>query len=143
MSIRPYQYLSEKFFLATERAKEFISKGTSPAQYNSHMDSMLRKLNEQHNHPLKQSDIDKINQNTSSNSWQNEARKMRGAFHSLHNKYVTVLSEEKAIERIEKKAHRRALFYRILTTLGIGFSIMIVYWVAGKLGIKMPLMRMG
>jgi hypothetical protein len=51
------------------------------------------------------------------------------------------MDTEKAIHRIERKAHIRALIFRFLTTLLIGFGIMLVYYVAQKIGINMPLIK--
>lgn len=39
------------------------------------------------------------------------------------------------------KFNIQAVIFRILTTLAIGFSIMLVYWTAHCLGVPMPLLR--
>lgn len=50
-------------------------------------------------------------------------------------------SEDEQIKRLEINAHFRNIIARALTTLAIGFGIMIVYWVAHKVGIPMPMLR--
>jgi len=58
---------------------------------------------------------------------------------NLHSSYTALTNEENTIARMERNAHIRNIFFRSLTTLAIGFSIMFVYWVASCLGISMPL----
>ncbi|EOB4247491.1 hypothetical protein ACIL2N_003357, partial [Vibrio metschnikovii] len=64
------------------------------------------------------------------------------AYGELYNHHTSFTKEERLIDRMERKAHIRNIFFRGVTTLVIGFSIMLVYWVAGCLGISMPLLRM-
>lgn len=64
------------------------------------------------------------------------------AYGELYNHHTSFTQEEQLIDRMERKAHVRNIFFRGVTTLVIGFSIMLVYWVAGCLGISMPLLRM-
>lgn len=56
-----------------------------------------------------------------------------------HEKYI---EEEALINRMERNAQIRNTFFRGITTLIIGFSIMAVYFVAAKYGINMPLLRL-
>ncbi len=69
----------------------------------------------------------------------NEIRKNYSQLSKLLEDYK---NQEKIIHRIEKKAQNRALFYRVFNTLLIGFGIMLVYFVAQKLDIMMPFMRL-
>ena len=61
------------------------------------------------------------------------------SYSELHSAYTSLTNEENTIARMERNAHIRNIFFRALTTLIIGFSIMFVYWVASCLGISMPL----
>lgn len=51
-------------------------------------------------------------------------------------------NNEKQILNIERKAARMTLFYRVMTTIFVGFTIMGIYAVAHRWGVPMPLMRM-
>ena len=63
------------------------------------------------------------------------------AYNSLHKHHELFTNEERLIRRMERNSQIRNTFFRALTTLSIGFSVMLVYWVASKLEIAMPLMR--
>ncbi|MFS1438720.1 hypothetical protein [Shewanella sp. 10N.286.48.A6] len=63
------------------------------------------------------------------------------AYNALHKHHKEFTDEEKLINRMEKRSQIRNTFFRALTTLSIGFSVMFVYWVAAKWEIAMPLMR--
>jgi len=60
-------------------------------------------------------------------------------YSTLRSKYISLTNEEALIARMERNAHFRNMSFRVLTTLLIGFSIMLVYWVASCLGVSMPL----
>ena len=64
------------------------------------------------------------------------------AYSILYRTYQDLIEEENLINRMEKKANIRNTFFRGLTTLIIGFSIMFVYWVASYFGIAMPLLKL-
>lgn len=65
---------------------------------------------------------------------------------ALFNEYKTYAeawhNAEKQILNIERKAARMTLFYRVMTTIFVGFTIMGIYAVAHHWGVPMPLMRM-
>jgi hypothetical protein len=63
------------------------------------------------------------------------------SYSNLYKQHVLFIDEEKLINRMERKAQIRNTFFRGITTLTIGFSIMLVYWVAAEFGISMPLLR--
>jgi len=64
-------------------------------------------------------------------------------YRSLYDHHHALINEEKLISRMERKAQIRNTFFRGITTLVIGFSIMAVYYTASELGINMPLLRFG
>lgn len=81
----------------------------------------------------------------------NHSNKQHWAFkiqsnHKQFNEYKTYAdawkNAEKQILSIERKAARMTLFYRVLTTIFVGFTIMGIYAVAHHWGVPMPLMRM-
>lgn len=76
-----------------------------------------------------------------SGQWHNDLQSMVSKYALLHSRYSTLVKEEATIARMDRRAHIRATFFRFLTTLGIGFGVMIVYWVAGLCNVAMPLMR--
>ena len=63
------------------------------------------------------------------------------SYSALRGQYQSLTDEEKLINRMEKKSQLRNTLFRGVSTLTIGFSIMLVYWVASEFGISMPLMR--
>ena len=63
------------------------------------------------------------------------------SYNSLYAQYQSLTEEEKLISRMERKSQIRNTLFRGISTLTIGFSIMLVYWTASELGISMPLMR--
>lgn len=63
-------------------------------------------------------------------------------YRKLHHTYTQLINEENLVQRLERSSQIRNVFFRILTTLGIGFSIMFVYWLASRWGISMPLLRL-
>ena len=63
------------------------------------------------------------------------------AYNDLYDHYDRFTDEESLINRMERKSQLRNTLFRGITTLTIGFSIMLVYWVASLFGIAMPLLR--
>lgn len=71
-----------------------------------------------------------------------------GTLRELKNNYTHAClywkkakDEDDRFLRVNIKFNIQAVFFRILTTLAIGFSIMLVYWTAHCLGVPMPLLR--
>jgi hypothetical protein len=64
------------------------------------------------------------------------------AYNELYDHYELFTDEESLIHRMERKSQIRNTFFRGITTLTIGFSIMLVYWVASVFSIAMPLMKL-
>lgn len=63
------------------------------------------------------------------------------AYTKLYQTHTELTDEESLINRMERKAHIRNTIFRGITTLVIGFSIMLVYFVASYFSIPMPLLR--
>ena len=140
---RPHQNLSEKFIAKVDRLTDgkYIPDA---ARFETNLRALLVKFAEQTDREAISTEAQKNVSNTpGSNSWEKSFTTFRSDFRRLHSLYQRILDEEAAIKRIETKAHRRAVFYRFLTTLAIGAGIMITYFVAQKLGINMPLIRVG
>lgn len=73
--------------------------------------------------------------------WTKDLNELRSTYNKVYKAFTNLSDEERSIHRIERKSHFTALIFRFLTTLAIGFAIMLVYWVAGHLSIQMPLLR--
>ena len=102
-------------------------------------------------HPITEQDIiDLRNELTREEShpletpgaWYAEIKKLRANYTLAYNAMRSIRLNENSVHRNERRAQIRALWFRIATTLGIGFSVMIVYGVASYLGLSMPLSRM-
>lgn len=65
----------------------------------------------------------------------NSIKKYSEAYEELYN-------NEKTMKRLSTTESFKALSFRIATTLGVGLSIMFIYWLAYKLEIPMPLLRL-
>lgn len=63
------------------------------------------------------------------------------SYSALYGQYQSLTDEEGLINRMERKSQIRNTLFRGISTLTIGFSIMLVYYTASKFGISMPLMR--
>ena len=75
------------------------------------------------------------------NTWQKKYQELRTAYDITYTDRQALIDEKKQIGEIEHSTLQRNTFYRAITTLVVGFSIMAVYWVAHYFGIPMPLMR--
>ena len=136
---RPFKSLSDKY---NETLREIGVAGApqSTQAFNEQVSSILKKLiNFTKTNEITEQHILQIDSNITQGGWTAEIQALRNNYAILHQRYTKLSNAEKSINRIEGIAHRRALFYRILTTLGIGFSVMLVYYVAECLGISMPL----
>ena len=63
------------------------------------------------------------------------------AYTRLHEHHQLFTDEERLISRMERRSQIRNTFFRAITTLSIGFSVMFVYWAASKWDVVMPFMR--
>ena len=122
MSNRPFKELTDKYLAKAKEIKASISFSPETPEAFSH--SVKRLLEHQNEHTERDS---------------NEIIKQYRQLYSVHQRHT---SEEQSIKRIEGQAHRRALIFRFLTTLGIGFGVMLVYYISQELGINMPLSKL-
>jgi hypothetical protein len=122
MSSRPFKELSDKYFAKVKEINASIS--FTPENPEAFTDSVKRLLEHQNEHDERDS---------------NKIIKQYRQLYALHKRYT---SEEQSIKRIEGQAYRRALIFRFLTTLGIGFGVMLVYYISQELGINMPLSKL-
>lgn len=144
VSNRPNKALTDRFLDAVIRIKGTFSRPPlNINEFDTQISSMLTNIHEYLTvYKGKPGDIKNRLSNARRSKWTDDLSALSRNYNLLYNAYTALIDEENAINRIEKKAHMRAVFYRILTTLGIGFSIMFVYWVAQYLGISMPLMKL-
>ena len=138
MSNRLYKALTDKYLEKVKSKLDELSKPETPERYKATCNNTLNAL---YNH-LKHtgSTIEDIKekkvhdgQNNQSGSWVYQLTNLQSQYNTLYKRYELIQSEEGAINRIENKAHVRALVFRFLTTLAIGFGIMIVYLIAANL----------
>jgi hypothetical protein len=78
----------------------------------------------------------------SDRSWRQKYTTLTNAYSIACSERNSVLDERKQISWMERSTHNRNVFYRGLTTLTVGLTIMAVYALAHWLEIPMPLMRL-
>ncbi|MCJ8294696.1 MAG: hypothetical protein MJK15_09840 [Colwellia sp.] len=143
MNNRPFQKLSDRYIAKLKLiASRTISKPREPEEFNSLTKTMLNNLHTHldfHNGELQDIKAQKDNQNN--NGWVANLGEVRVSYKRIHTLAQELLDEEKAINRIERKAHFRALLFRFLTTIFIGFGVILVYFTAQYFGINMPLLK--
>lgn len=142
MSNRPHKDVSDKYLAKLrERFNQIAYSPETPDSFNHKCQTMLNNL---HTHlTIHKGELEDIKNRKSSTNrgWETNLADVQQQYRQIHSLYEFMKNEETAIKRIENQAHRRALLYRILTTLGIGFGIMFVYFVAQELSINMPLLK--
>lgn len=143
MNNRPFSNLSKRYI---EKIKDISARATSsakePDEFNQLTKTMLNNLYthlDYHKGTLQDIKDQKDNQN--GNGWVRNIGEVRQNYKRMHSVTQELLDEEKAINRIERKAHLRALLFRFLTTIFIGLGVMFVYFTAQYFGINMPLLR--
>lgn len=143
MNSRPFKEFSNQLVAKIEEISvRAISKPKTRDKFDGKVKTMLYNLNnhlENHNGELADIVAQKDNQN--GNGWVKDLGEIRTSYGQIYSLNQELMDTEKAIHRMERKAHVRALIFRFLTTLFIGAGVMIVYLVAQKLGVTMPLLR--
>ena len=140
--MRPYQKLSERFINKKQKIiGALVRKPNDTQKFNDNLNTLLQNItNYLTHHGGKPEDItNKTDQ--SRRLWTENLSKIHGQYYNLFNAYERLVDEEKIINRIETRAHLRALLFRFLTTLAIGAGVMLVYFLSHKWGIPMPLSR--
>lgn len=142
MTNRPFKELSNQLISKIEDIKQrAIYKPKTREEFSGSIDTMLYNLKNhlENNGDLK--DIVDKKDSLSGRGWMKNIGDIRTSYGQIYGLNKELMDTEKAIHRIERKAHIRALIFRFLTTLLIGFGIMLVYYVAQKIGINMPLIK--
>ena len=143
MNNRPFKELSSQLITKiNEISNRVISKPKTKEEFNNKVKTMLFNLNnhlDYHNGSLEDIVAQKDSQN--GNGWVKDMGEIRTSYGQIFSLNQELMNKEKAIHRVESKAHFRALIFRFLTTLFIGFGVMIVYLVAQMCGVTMPLLR--
>ena len=144
MSNRLYKPLTDKFL---DKVKSLLGERSKPetpqkfeATCNNTLDALYRHLKTAHS-SIEDIKEKKASEGHQKNSWVNQLMNLQSQYNTLYARYEFIQKEENVINRIETKAHVRALLFRFLTTLAIGAGIMIVYFIAAQLEINLPLMR--
>ena len=118
----------------------------TPEQFNAHLKNCFDRLEKSIAYSYKGFDeitqeIDHQHQGLNRETWMDKRRQLKSFFAEMDSKVTALMDVENTIHRNEARAQRRALLFRILTTLGVGLTIMGIYALAHCLGIPMPLMR--
>lgn len=137
MKNRPFQKLSDRYI--KKIASLIKNKPKEPDEFNDITKRMLLHI---YSHLADQNGVlQDIKEQKSTQAWVQNLREIKGSYAKLHTLTQELLDEEKSINRIERKAHFRALIFRFLTTIFIGFGVMLVYFTAQYFGINMPLLK--
>jgi len=110
-------------YIITGIQKTIVSGGNVPLEYKNIMDN-------------------RGGTKAYSNHWPDQIRRLLDNKEALSKKLSERYKQEDIINRIDRRAHQRAVLYRGLTTLTVGLTIMGIYAMAHFLEIPMPLMRM-
>ncbi len=150
MAKRPHQELSENYFSDSEKDLIGYSASTvikTPGEFEGVMREMLRCLDTQiskktTDHEFLTAEVERLNDPNNSNTpWIRQYNHLKNSFTILHSTFQEVCDKENAIHRIEKTAQKRALFFRVVTTISVGLSIMVLYSVAANFdSLNMPML---
>ncbi len=140
--MRPHKELSEKLNkIKNGITAGFVRSPLNSNEYNDEIKTLLNNItNYLDNHQGKPEDI-KNQTDNNTRLWTESLSRIRSQYSSLYSAYTRLIDEEKIINRIETRAHLRALLFRFLTTLAIGTGVMLTYYFAHIWGIPMPLSR--
>lgn len=151
MANRPFQNLSDRY-LSKIKSIKHTKRPMSSEEFALSIESLVRNicirvkndegvtkplLEELKNETPKAGESHKLKA-----GWRNDYIKILDSYESLDREWQHAYLEKHAIKKIETSAYIRALFFRTLTTLSIGFSIMLIYFIAAKWGIPMPLSKL-
>ena len=140
---RPYEKLSGKYIEYMKKCISSLSRSIdSENDFVRKTNDLTTKISEEIEARTLSPEMLKNQESRANNGWTKNFNELRQSYSLLYRKYTQLIDEEKSIHRIERKSHIRALVFRFLTTLAIGFAIMIVYFVAGVWSIQMPLLRL-
>lgn len=112
---------------------------TSPEHFNNDSKSLMGKIRDHANqHNFDPEDF--VNQTSpNTNGWLKHLNRLQGSYKHTYEHFQDMSDEAKLLARLDAEAHRRAVFYRVLSTALIGLTIMGIYWLANCLDIPMPL----
>jgi hypothetical protein len=139
---RPYKELSDKFISKVKDAYERrVRPNDPPGEFNRRLEVLISSISNHLNGGGSINDLEEANRNQHL-TWAKNLGGIRQEYAKLYNMHKNLTDEETAIKRIERNAHITALIFRFFTTLGIGIGVLIIYYIAQKIGITMPLIRL-
>ena len=151
MPNRPFHELTERIASKTKDAITILSKTPSRDDVKRPVENMLSKIgdylvaaNPKTPEELKKFAEELKNKDaspTQHHDWVHWRTTAINNYATAYNAYNRIADIEKGAHRSERKSQVRALFFRILTTLGVGLSIMFIYWLADYYELSMPLSR--
>ena len=146
MADRPHQNLSNRMSSAT---KDIIdnkvvnfNRMKNPETFSNDLDEMLDALHLQLSNNSGEIDDIKNRHQRVANGWSTKRDRLLDSHQHTFEAYNLIKDQENIITRVERRGHLYALGFRVLTTLGIGVSVMAIYALADYWGVDMPLMRL-
>lgn len=82
-----------------------------------------------------------VDKRSRSQFWPKYLMEVNSSYTAAYDAYFKIKDVENSAHRSERRSQIRAVFFRIVTTLGVGLSIMFIYWLADYWGLSMPLSR--
>ena len=146
MADRPHQNLSDRMSSAT---KDIIdnklvnfNRMKNPEAFSRDLDEMLDALHLQLSDNSGEIDDIKNRHQRVNNGWSTKKERLLDSHRQTFNAYNLIKDQENIITRVERRGHFYALGFRVLTTLGIGISVIGIYWLANYWDVVTPLMRL-
>ena len=146
MADRPHQNLSDRMSSAT---KDIIdnkvvnfNRMKNPETFSNDLDEMLDALHLQLSNNTGEIDDIKNRHERVNNGWSTKKDQLLASHRQIFGAFNLIKDQENMITRVERGGHVWALVFRVLTTLGIGVSVMAIYALADYWGVDMPLMRL-
>ncbi len=144
MKDRLFVHLSDKHSSNINELIKNMGTRHPPKQFNEHLNELIQQVNNYvKDQNGKVEDIVSPKNSSQDLTPVRIKKQIMDNYQQLYAFNQQITKEESYIQRIEDEAYRRALKYRTLTTLSIGFGILIVYAAAQYIGINLPLMRVG
>jgi len=84
----------------------------------------------------------RISGNRYHGDWQEQHEKAIKDYRSVCAMYQRLVDEENIANRTDRRTKWRVFFFRVLTTLTLGFCIMFLYCLADQWDIPMPMLRL-
>jgi len=146
MADRPHQNLSDRMSSVTKDITDnklvSYNRMKNPETFSNGLHEMLDALHLQISNTGGEIDDIKNRHERVANGWSTKKERLLDSHRQTFNAFNLIKDQENIITRVERRGHVWALVFRVLTTLGIGLSVMAIYALADHFGVDMPLMRL-